>query len=586
MLVFLNTLENTFMKKFKHPFYILCTLIHLLGCSKKELTEPYPTTPIGLKIANISNSNVTLNWEKSANTNSYKLYRDDIWIYQGNSLNYIDPNLKFNTKYKYNISSLNSSWESPKSGSVYVELKDSLLVKPNPPKGFKLSELASTSIKLTWDKVEFALKYILYRDNKKISETELLEYKDISLKPSTVYHYTITASNNGGESVGASHLFVKTKDNVLASPKDLKAIDVTSSQIKLTWAKVDSTIFYNVYRNGVKIEETKTNEFLDVKLTPNTTYEYNVSANILEGEGTKSESLFVKTKKEDDPESQHLILGNPTNASTNLADEDNFLILKKQFALSYNNRKHIANWVSWELSKTWLGTTPRQDDFRPDTSLPPTWYKTVYNDYTNTGFDRGHLCPSADRTATLEDNSTTFLMTNIVPQAPKLNRESWAFFEDYCRMILDKGYKAYIISGTLGIGGTGNNGFSNTIKNNVAVPKHLYKIALFVKEGAETFTNAKVIAIKVPNSDPETDNVNWLNFVTSVSEIESSSNCVFFTALPQNVQALLKSQIFDISKNPFGIDPPISLFHGSVVFETSKHEKYYISNFNQRVFIK
>lgn len=74
-----------------------------------------------------------------------------------------------------------------------------------------------------------------------------------------------------------------------------------------------------------------------------------------------------------------------------------------------------ANWVAWELTKVDFGTSDRQDDFRPDPYLPAGWYRGKTSDYTGSGFDRGHLCPSADRTFTLEDNSATFLMTNIIP---------------------------------------------------------------------------------------------------------------------------------------------------------------------------
>ena len=657
--------------KFNDLFSSLITLCLLTCCTNKELPIPYPSVPTGLKEVSRSKSKVTLSWDKSANTSSYKLYRDDIWIFQGDSLTFTDSNLKFKVKYKYNVSALNSAWESPKSSPIFIEIIDSSLIKPNVPKSLRMIDVSSSSVKLAWDKVDNVNKYNIYRDNKKINETTFLEYKDAKLTSGTIYQYYITAVNNAGESLSSLPLIIKTNDSIPHPPKTLTVIDITyssvklawdkvdnankyniyrdnkkinettfleykdekltsgtiyqyyitavnstgeslnslpliiktkdtvplppktltvldikSTSVKLTWEKVESTIFYNIYRNGIKLKETSVYEIIDDNLTPNTTYEYNVTANNLSGESSKSPSLLVKTNPEEASLSSHLKLGNPTNATTNLIDNENFLIIKKQYALSYNNKKHIANWVSWELSKSWLGTSPRQDDFRPDNSLPSNWYKSIYSDYTNTGFDRGHLCPSADRTSSIEDNSSTFLMTNIIPQAPKLNRESWAFLEDYCRMIVGKGYKAFIISGTIGIGGTGSSGFNNYVKNMVTVPKQLYKIAVFVKEGSEISTTSNVIAIRVPNSDIETDNINWLNFVTSVSDIESNSDCVFFSTLPQEIQVILKKQIFDISKNPFTIDPPVSTYKGNIVFETPKHENYYYSTEKHKVFIK
>lgn len=80
--------------------------------------------------------------------------------------------------------------------------------------------------------------------------------------------------------------------------------------------------------------------------------------------------------------------------------------------------------------------------------LPSIWHQNRYTDYTNTSFDRGHLCPSDDRDSTAEENKTTFILANIVPQAPQLNRQSWLRLEDYCRNLVAQGNELYIIAGT------------------------------------------------------------------------------------------------------------------------------------------
>ncbi|WP_324679575.1 DNA/RNA non-specific endonuclease [Hymenobacter sp. GOD-10R] len=70
------------------------------------------------------------------------------------------------------------------------------------------------------------------------------------------------------------------------------------------------------------------------------------------------------------------------------------------------------------MSSAWLGSAERQDNFSADNSLPSGWYRVTMSSYTGSGFDRGHNCPSADRTGFIEDNSATFLMTNMMPQGP------------------------------------------------------------------------------------------------------------------------------------------------------------------------
>jgi endonuclease G len=99
-----------------------------------------------------------------------------------------------------------------------------------------------------------------------------------------------------------------------------------------------------------------------------------------------------------------------------VAQADNYLMLKPQYALSYNRSKGTPNWVSWQLNSKWLGEAERQNNFRPDPQLPTGWYRVILRDYTNSGFDRGHLASSEDRGGTVEANSATFLMTNILPK--------------------------------------------------------------------------------------------------------------------------------------------------------------------------
>src|SRR5262245_43735514 len=85
----------------------------------------------------------------------------------------------------------------------------------------------------------------------------------------------------------------------------------------------------------------------------------------------------------------NLLMGNPSQAVTDEGVPDNYLLVRPQYTLSYNNSKGEANWVSWHLSASWKGSEPRCDCFEPDTLLPVSFYHAITFNYSNTGFDRG-----------------------------------------------------------------------------------------------------------------------------------------------------------------------------------------------------
>src|SRR5207249_579941 len=136
-----------------------------------------------------------------------------------------------------------------------------------------------------------------------------------------------------------------------------------------------------------------------------------------------------------------------------------------------DNSKGEPKWVSWQLTEKHLGKAPRKRTFDTDTSLPAGFTQIETGDYTNSGFDRGHMCPHSDRAHNKTMSYATFVMTNIIPQAPNLNREAWDQLEIYGRDFVKEGNHLYIIAGPTGQGGRGSNGFRRTIAHGkVAVP--------------------------------------------------------------------------------------------------------------------
>lgn len=236
--------------------------------------------------------------------------------------------------------------------------------------------------------------------------------------------------------------------------------------------------------------------------------------------------------------SVHLTMGNPSNAVTNVAVPNNYLMQKPQYALSYSRDNGGPNWVSWHLDNSWLGSTPRQDDFRADTTLPTGWYRVQATDYSGSGFDRGHMCPSADRTVSVTANSSTFLMTNMIPQLPANNQGVWANLESYSRTLVSQGNELYIISGGHGLQFFIANG-------HVAVPAQTWKVIIVLPVGSNDVsrvtTSTRTIAVVMPNSG--SIGSDWRAYRVSVDQVEAITGFDFFSNVSSGIQAVIEGQV-------------------------------------------
>jgi endonuclease G, mitochondrial len=241
----------------------------------------------------------------------------------------------------------------------------------------------------------------------------------------------------------------------------------------------------------------------------------------------------------------HLTLGNPSYASTDLVQINNYLVERPQFVLSYSRDRGTPNWVCWQVSADWLGSAPRQDDFRADDALPSNWFRAMASSYTGSGFDRGHNCPSADRTRSEEDNSATFLMTNMIPQAPQNNQQTWANLEDYTRLLVRTGQEVYVIMGSYGTGGTGSKGAAQTIAaGRITVPERIWKVIVVLPVGENDVqritANTRIIAVNTPNDHGVSPD--WGTYRTTVDAIEQATGYDLLANVPAAVQQVVEAK--------------------------------------------
>jgi endonuclease G len=238
--------------------------------------------------------------------------------------------------------------------------------------------------------------------------------------------------------------------------------------------------------------------------------------------------------------SVHTRLGIPSPSST--SDPNSYLSVKTGYVISYNSSRKVPNWVSWRLNTSYLGSAPRQDNFRTDSTLPSSLPQATLADYSGSGYDSGHMCPSADRTLTTTANSETFYLTNMIPQAANNNQGPWAALENEARSIAQSGRELFIISG-----GTFSSS-SKTIGSGVKVPDKTFKVIVVldaVGQGpGNVTTGTRVIGDLMPNANSQiSSGTPWRNFRVSVDAIEALTGHDYLSDVDPAVEAVIEARV-------------------------------------------
>ncbi|MFZ2490088.1 MAG: DNA/RNA non-specific endonuclease, partial [Thermoanaerobaculia bacterium] len=290
------------------------------------------------------------------------------------------------------------------------------------------------------------------------------------------------------------------------------------------------------------------------------------------------------------PADVHLTFGNPSGATADVLNPANVLMMKPEFALAYNRDRGTPNWVSWHLADEWVGTLTRVDSFRPDPAVPAEWYRVLHTDYSGSGFDRGHVVPSADRDkeTSIPINQATFLMSNMIPQAPDNNQGPWANLENATRdflYLLDAdgrwmrdandnpifaNTEVYLVAGGAGDGGTGSNGFASTIAGGkVAVPAFTWKVALVLPklsgdDVVRVTAATRTIAVIMPNVQGIRGN-DWKSYLTTVDAVEALTGYDLFANLPDWIETAVEAGTAGANPPAVDLSAPAAGVEGSAL---------------------
>jgi len=211
-----------------------------------------------------------------------------------------------------------------------------------------------------------------------------------------------------------------------------------------------------------------------------------------------------------------------------LTDRPEQILKRVAYTASYNSDLRIPNWVAWQLTGAHTeGKNKRAGvKFQEDTDVPLP--RAVDFDYVRSGYDRGHLCPSADNRWDATAQEQSFLLTNVCPQDHNLNVGDWHELENLCRKWAKTYGSIYIVAGPVLLKGK----HKAIGKNKVTVPEAFFKVVLCM-EG-----EPKAIGFIYRN---ESGNRPKSYYVNTIDDVERITGIDFFPALPDNVEKAVEA---------------------------------------------
>ena len=222
------------------------------------------------------------------------------------------------------------------------------------------------------------------------------------------------------------------------------------------------------------------------------------------------------------PQFDNLSYGVPGTADT--------IVEREGYALGYIEYHEQPAWVQYIMTADEVSrrAAKRGDDFRPDPEIPTG--SATPQDYTRSGYDRGHLAPAADMSFSVRTMSESFYMSNMSPQAPQFNRGIWSKLEKQVRHFATKERRIVVVTGpilpaekTITIGA-----------NRVTVPEFYYKVIY------DTTPPEKMIGFVLPNKGSKAD---LRTFAVTVDRVEELTGLDFFSEVPQPKQEQLERTI-------------------------------------------
>ena len=250
-----------------------------------------PTAPQNLLADPISTSTIRLSWDAVADASSYKVYFDATNFISTASNTFEVTGLMPGTEYCYSVSAVNAHGESDKSEACTKTITLA-------PQNLVANMASHSSIVLSWNPVDGAERYVVYKDSEVLAQFVTNPYYTVEgLTQATEYCFTVTAVNyldgvKGKESAHSNEDCATTDITIPSAPQNLVA-DAAPYSATLRWDAVAGAESYNIYLLDEVVGTTTSPEYTITGLTPQQTYVYRVSAVNTKGESAKTGVEFT-----------------------------------------------------------------------------------------------------------------------------------------------------------------------------------------------------------------------------------------------------------------------------------------------------
>jgi endonuclease G len=215
------------------------------------------------------------------------------------------------------------------------------------------------------------------------------------------------------------------------------------------------------------------------------------------------------------------------------------ILVKHYYVILHADSLRIPEYVTYHLTRADLnGTTPRSNDFRPEPGLP-AGARAELTDYEHSGYDRGHMAPADDFNRDSMAMSESFVLSNMSPQRPNLNRKMWERLEEQVRSLASDCGNIWLVTGSLFLDSLDRPARPAMFigPDRVAVPTHFYKAILCERQDG----THEMFGFIMQNRDSTLPG-EPKDYIVSVRHIETLASLDFFNRLSRAEQDSLETR--------------------------------------------